>query len=88
VVADTEGVGVMWCDGRRTVDLPPGARIEVRRDSTPVRLARLHRAPFTDRLVAKFELPVHGWRGGAERRRRARGAGPLAVPEAGDGAGA
>ena len=55
--------GVLWCDGRRTVDLPPGARVEVRRGSIPVRLARLHRAPFTDRLVAKFELPVTGWRG-------------------------
>src|SRR5699024_10934796 len=29
VVAETEGAGVLWCDGRRTVDLPPGARIEV-----------------------------------------------------------
>ncbi|MFC1420677.1 NAD kinase [Streptacidiphilus cavernicola] len=55
--------GVLWCDGRRTVDLPPGARVEVRRGSIPVLLARLHRAPFTDRLVAKFELPVTGWRG-------------------------
>ena len=25
--------------------------------------------PFTDRLVAKFELPVDGWRGGQNRRR-------------------
>jgi NAD+ kinase len=55
--------GVLWCDGRRTVDLPAGARVEVRRGSIPVRLARLHRAPFTDRLVAKFALPVTGWRG-------------------------
>lgn len=69
VLARTEGAGVLWCDGRRTVDLPPGARIEVRRGSTPVRLVRLHRAPFTDRLVAKFDLPVTGWRGAAERRR-------------------
>ena len=30
-MARTEGAGVLWCDGRRTVDLPPGARIEVRR---------------------------------------------------------
>ncbi len=28
-----------------------------------VRLARLHHASFTDRLVAKFALPVSGWRG-------------------------
>ncbi len=56
--------GVLWCDGRRSVDLPPGARVEVRRGAVPVRLARLHHAPFTDRLVAKFALPVAGWRGG------------------------
>lgn len=56
--------GVLWCDGRRTVDLPRGARIEVRRGAVPVRLARLHRHPFSDRLVAKFALPVAGWRGG------------------------
>jgi NAD+ kinase len=57
-----EGSGVLWCDGRRTLTLPPGARIEVRRGRRPVRLARLHQAPFTDRLVAKFALPVDGWR--------------------------
>lgn len=70
VLARTGGSGVLWCDGRRTVDLPPGARIEVRRGQHPLRLARLHEAPFTDRLVAKFGLPVEGWRGSAERRRR------------------
>jgi NAD+ kinase len=69
VLAQTQGAGVLWCDGRRTVDLPPGARIEVRRGSTPVHLVRLHQAPFTDRLVAKFDLPVEGWRGSSERRR-------------------
>ncbi|MGH3364204.1 MAG: NAD kinase [Nocardioidaceae bacterium] len=69
VLARTDGAGVLWCDGRRTVDLPPGARIEVRRGRTPVHLVRLHQAPFTDRLVAKFGLPVTGWRGAAERRR-------------------
>ncbi|MEV0323414.1 NAD kinase [Streptomyces sp. NPDC050658] len=55
--------GVLWCDGRRTVELPSGARVEVRRGEVPVRLARLHHASFTDRLVAKFALPVSGWRG-------------------------
>ena len=63
---------MLWCDGRRTYDLPPGARIEVRRGRFPVRLARLHEAPFTDRLVAKFDLPVSGWRGAAERRKQTR----------------
>lgn len=54
---------VMWCDGRRSVELPPGARVEVAKGIRPVRLARLHVSPFTDRLVAKFALPVEGWRG-------------------------
>ncbi len=70
VIAHTESAGVLWCDGRRAVDLPPGARIEIRRGEHPVLLARLHTAPFADRLVAKFDLPVEGWRGSAERRRR------------------
>ncbi len=69
VLDNSDGHGVLWCDGRRTVDLPPGARIEVRRGHLPIQLARLNDAPFTDRLVAKFDLPVSGWRGAAEKRR-------------------
>ena len=67
VASETSGA-VLWCDGRRKVDLPAGARIEVRRGALPVLLA-LVQAPgarvgnFTDRLVAKFGLPVAGWRG-------------------------
>src|ERR1700728_3679446 len=64
---ETSGA-VLWCDGRRKVDLPPGSRVEVRRGALPVLLARLHGAGpqrFTDRLVVKFELPVAGWRGRA-----------------------
>ncbi len=67
VVEHSHVHGVMWCDGRRTVELPPGARIEVRRSDLPVRLARLSTEPFTDRLVAKFALPVTGWRGPAHQ---------------------
>jgi len=59
----TDGSGILWCDGRRSHDLPPGARVVVRRSSRPVRLARLHPTAFTDRLVRKFQLPVEGWRG-------------------------
>jgi len=63
VLDRTQGTGVLWCDGRRTHDLPPGARVVVRRSPVPVRLARLSQGPFTDRLVNKFNLPVSGWRG-------------------------
>ncbi len=73
-LAETAGA-VMWCDGRRRFDLPPGSRVEVRQGSLPVLLARVQGAgpgtggtppvgaSFTDRLVAKFALPVEGWRG-------------------------
>jgi NAD+ kinase len=58
--------GVLWCDGRRSVELEGGARVEIVRSPAPVRLARLHRIGFTDRLVRKFDLPVVGWRGPAD----------------------
>jgi NAD+ kinase len=74
IKAATEGAGVMWCDGRRHVDLPPGARIEVCRGLRPLRLARLTSAPFTDRLVAKFDLSVAGWRGNGDIAAPADGA--------------
>jgi NAD+ kinase len=59
------GHGVLWCDGRRTRNLPPGARVVVRRSDEPVLLAHIHDSVFTDRLVDKFDLPVTGWRGPA-----------------------
>jgi len=63
VMNRTDAKGILWCDGRREHDLPPGARVECTRSTQPVLLARLRQGPFTDRLVAKFQLPVTGWRG-------------------------
>ncbi|HSP52727.1 MAG TPA: NAD kinase [Cryobacterium sp.] len=63
VLARTGAAAVLCADGRRVRDLPPGSRVIVRRSPVPVRLARLHSGPFTDRLVNKFNLPVTGWRG-------------------------
>jgi NAD+ kinase len=56
-------------DGRRVVAVPDGGRVEVRRAARPVRIARVHASTFGDRLVAKFGLPVRGFRD-------ARSAGP------------
>ncbi|MDX8055477.1 NAD kinase [Lentzea sp. BCCO 10_0798] len=50
-------------DGRRTFELPAGARIEIVEGEVPLKVVRLRQAPFTDRLVEKFDLPVKGWRG-------------------------
>lgn len=63
VLQRSTGHGVLWCDGRRTFDLLSGDRIEVKRSEKSVRLARISQAPFTDRIVRKFALPVSGWRG-------------------------
>ena len=55
---------VLACDGRRSIVLPHGSRVEVRRGAAPVLLAKTpHPRTFTDTLVEKFDLPVDGWRG-------------------------
>ena len=61
-VAQDGAPAVLWCDGRRRLAVPPGARVELCGDGPPVRLARASPDGFTDRLVRKFDLPVQGWR--------------------------
>jgi len=66
IAIEIEGDGhdaLLFCDGRREMLVPAGSRVEVTRCGTPVKWARLDSAPFTDRLVRKFRLPVTGWRG-------------------------
>ena len=63
VLRRSSGAGVLWCDGRRTFDLTPGSRVEVRQSSDPVPMVVLQDEPFADRIVKKFSLPVTGWRG-------------------------
>lgn len=50
-------------DGFRNKPLLENDIIRITRDSHVFTLARMNRAPFTNRLVAKFQLPVSGWRG-------------------------
>ncbi len=64
--------GVLWCDGRRSTTAAPGSEITVRRSELQLRLARTSEQPFVQRLVKKFDLPIHGWRGQAERDAAAR----------------
>lgn len=60
---DNRDEGVLTLDGRRTVDLTRGMRVEARLSPDSVRLVRMSSTPFADRLVEKFQLPVVGWRG-------------------------
>ncbi|WP_062464859.1 NAD kinase [Demequina soli] len=55
--------GQVVLDGARAIDLARGGRVEVRRGAQTVRLARTSDAPFSERLVKKFALPVDGFRG-------------------------
>ncbi|WP_277210727.1 NAD kinase [Isoptericola croceus] len=66
VLARSPLPAVLTCDGRRSIDLPVGSRVQVRRGAVPLRFARLVHAPFSDRLVSKFNLPVIGWREAAD----------------------
>jgi len=50
-------------DAIRKFPLVSGDRVTVTKDSRIIELAHLHNTLFSDRLVAKFKLPVEGWRG-------------------------
>jgi NAD+ kinase len=53
---------VLSCDGRRSMPVPAGARVRMRRGALPVKVIRLGDVSFTDRLVSKFQLPVRSLR--------------------------
>lgn len=50
-------------DGLRKFQLVKNDRVILTSDNSPINLAQIDPALFTDRLVAKFKLPVEGWRG-------------------------
>ncbi len=53
-----EHEAVLSCDGRRSVVVPAGARVRLRRGALPVKVIRPAMGSFADRLVSKFQLPV------------------------------
>lgn len=50
-------------DSLRNFELVEGDKVHISKDNAVVRLAHLSNTLFSDRLVAKFKLPVQGWRG-------------------------
>lgn len=50
-------------DGLRQTELIAGDRIVLTKDIQQIQLAYINGGKFTDRLVAKFKLPIEGWRG-------------------------
>ena len=64
IVIDVESeVGALSADGLRKFALFEKDRIVLSSDKSFINLAHIEAAPFADRLVAKFKLPVDGWRG-------------------------
>jgi NAD+ kinase len=55
--------GIVKADALRFDSLEVGDRLKVKRAAEPIKLAHVHHSNFSDRLVAKFKLPVEGWRG-------------------------
>ncbi len=67
VVVDIESESAeLAADSMRRFSLQVNDRISISRNNVRVNLAHIDNAGFTDRLVAKFRLPIEGWRG--ERR--------------------
>lgn len=64
IAIDVESdVGALSADGLRKFALIEKDRVVLSSDKSFINLAHIEAAPFTDRLVAKFKLPVDGWRG-------------------------
>jgi len=55
--------GIVKADALRFEGLLVGDRVKVKRATDPIKLAHVRGSNFSDRLVAKFKLPVEGWRG-------------------------
>jgi NAD+ kinase len=64
IVVEVESeVAMLSADALREFSLLKGDRVRITGDSSQVLLAHVTPTLFTDRLVAKFKLPVEGWRG-------------------------
>jgi NAD+ kinase len=71
VIAPTSTIGItiessdasLSADALRKIELEKNDHIEITKNPNQVILAHLKSTIFTDRLVAKFKLPIEGWRG-------------------------
>ena len=54
---------LLSADALRKYPLVNGDQVRITRDSSKILLSHIVATTFTDRIVAKFKLPVEGWRG-------------------------
>jgi NAD+ kinase len=71
VIAPSSTIGIaiessdasLSADALRKIELKKDDEVAITKSGTQITLAHLKSTIFTDRLVAKFKLPVEGWRG-------------------------
>jgi NAD+ kinase len=63
VVTVESQVALLSADALRKLPLLQGDRVVITRNPHTIKLAHVKPTLFTDRLVAKFKLPIEGWRG-------------------------
>ncbi len=63
IVTVESSEALLSADALRKIPLKLGDRVIITRDSQTIKLSHVSSTLFTDRLVAKFKLPVEGWRG-------------------------
>jgi NAD+ kinase len=64
IVVEIESSGALLSgDSLRKLALKAGDQVHITKDASVIKLAHIKPTLFTDRLVAKFKLPVEGWRG-------------------------
>jgi len=54
---------LLSADALRKFPLIIGDQVRITRDSSKILLSHIVNTTFTDRIVAKFKLPIEGWRG-------------------------
>ena len=54
---------LLSADALRKYPLVSGDQVRITRDASKILLSHIVSTTFTDRIVAKFKLPVEGWRG-------------------------
>ena len=64
IAIDIESLeALVSADGFRKVELQKDDRVIIRKTAKKMIILHIESAVFTDRLVAKFKLPIEGWRG-------------------------
>ena len=71
VIAPSSTIGIaiessdasLSADALRKIELKKDDEVAITKSGTQITLAHLKSTILTDRLVAKFKLPVEGWRG-------------------------